>query len=585
MQINWQKHGIDVTQIRGGKGFCPKCHDTRKNKRDRSLSVDVQNGLFKCHNAGCDFEGTAIEYQPKKEYVKPQPKLQKVSDKVLKYFEDRGISNNTLLAFGITEANEWMPQDNKETKVICFNYYRGEDLINIKYRSAVKGFKMVSGAELIFYNLNALNNRTEIVITEGEFDCLTYWECGISNVISVPNGASIGKNAKLEYLDNCYQHFEGIEKIVISVDNDEAGLSLQKELIRRLGSERCYTVSYPDGCKDANEVLIKHGKDAVRALYENSEPLPVEGVDTVVDRLAELRRLYKEGYPKTLKLSKFNALNQYMSWKLGELTTITGIPNHGKSTWLNNILVSLASEHGWKFATFTPEKAPSEMFFAELCQIYTGKPFYRKDEAVKMNETEFLDALNFVDAHFYNLKVDEVNLTIDGLLDKVREMILRYGVNSFLLDPWNYLEHKREVTQSETEYIGECLTKIANFSKKYQIHTFVVAHPTKQQKDKDGKYAVPDMYSISGSANFNNKTDNGISVYRDFDNGVTRIYVQKVRWFYVGSVGNVEMKFDVQSQRFNEAGDEQTAYLGNLKPIVIDNPQAGIKPYGNEPFD
>ena len=118
--MNWEKHGIDISKIRGGKGFCPKCHDSRKNRNDRELSVDIDRGLFNCHH--CGFKGSAVEYEKKREYVKPLPRLEKVGEKALKFFESRGISNNTLLRMNVTEAVEWMPQFDKEATCICFNY-------------------------------------------------------------------------------------------------------------------------------------------------------------------------------------------------------------------------------------------------------------------------------------------------------------------------------------------------------------------------------------------------------------------------------------------------------------------------------
>src|ERR1035437_9386008 len=107
-----------------------------------------------------------------------------------------------------------------------------------------KNFKLVSGAELIFYNLDAIRGREEAIITEGEIDCLSLIEIGLTNAISVPNGAAKG-NQKLVYLDNCIDAFDNVSKIIIATDADEAGGYLQKELIRRLGAERCYTVKYP----------------------------------------------------------------------------------------------------------------------------------------------------------------------------------------------------------------------------------------------------------------------------------------------------------------------------------------------------
>lgn len=579
MQIDWAKHSIDIGQVRGGKGFCPKCHDSRKNKRDRSLSVNLHTGLFNCHNTGCGFSGTAVVFEQKKEYVKPLPKLQKVSDKMLKWFEGRGITNTTLLSFKVTESEEYMPQEGKKMNCVCFNYYRGEDLVNIKYRSGSKGFKMESGAELIFYNLNALQGRKEVVITEGEIDCLSFWESGVTNAVSVPNGASIGKNAKLEYLDNCWMDFEGVEKIVIATDGDEAGECLKNELIRRLGREKCFVVKYPKDCKDANEVLIKHGKQEVKNLYEKAEPIPIEGVETVLDKLTDIMGLYRNGYPKTQTIS-YEKLNEHIRWRAGELTVVTGIPNHGKSTWLSNILVQLAKMHGWKFAMFSPEKQPTEILVAELCSIYVGRPFYRRDESEKMSMAELEDALNFVDLHFFLIKTDEVSVTPDGIISKLAEMVKHYGINGAVIDPWNYLEHNYGEGSSETKFVSDALTKFSTFCKHYQVHTFIVAHPTKMQKDKDGRFFVPDLYSISGSAHFKNKADNGVTVYRDYEKNETTIHIQKIRWFFVGKVGCVTMYFNKDSQQYTE---NMPMMLPEINHNDYFKPYAGIRRDITEP--
>src|SRR6478736_4395085 len=200
MNLNWDKYGIDISKARGGKTICPNCSHTRRHKTDPCLSVDLKTGLFNCHN-GCGFKGSAAMFEkPKKEFTKPLQRLEKLSPKLLKWFEERKISNNTLLRFGVTESKEWMPQFEKKTPVICFNYMRGEEVVNIKFRGALKSFKMEKGAELIFYNF-----------------------------VSVPNGANKGSQ-QLEYLDNCWQYFEKMEKIFVAVDSDEAGESLKEEL-------------------------------------------------------------------------------------------------------------------------------------------------------------------------------------------------------------------------------------------------------------------------------------------------------------------------------------------------------------------
>ncbi|HEY9364876.1 MAG TPA: toprim domain-containing protein, partial [Chitinophagaceae bacterium] len=199
----------------GGKAICPQCSHTRKHKSDKCLSVDLKEGLFNCHN--CGFSGSAKEFKPQKIYTRPIARPEKVNKKTVEYFEkERKISDATLSMLLVTEAKEWMPQFEKEVTCICFNYYREEELINIKFRGPKKSFKMAKDAELIFYNINSIKDKTSCIIVEGEMDCLTLVECGIYNGISVPNGASKG-NQKLEYLDNCWQYFENKTKIILAV--------------------------------------------------------------------------------------------------------------------------------------------------------------------------------------------------------------------------------------------------------------------------------------------------------------------------------------------------------------------------------
>ena len=120
--INWEKHNIDISKVRNGKTFCPKCHEGRRKQSERELSVDITRGVFNCFH--CEFKGSAyVNDIPKKEYVKPQGRVQNVSDKAVEWFKARGISNNTLTRFKISEAMEYVPQVAKERNCILFNYF------------------------------------------------------------------------------------------------------------------------------------------------------------------------------------------------------------------------------------------------------------------------------------------------------------------------------------------------------------------------------------------------------------------------------------------------------------------------------
>lgn len=561
MKLNWEKYGIETNKVRGGKSVCPKCSHIRKNKQDKCLSVDLETGMFNCHN--CGFRGCAVVIErEKKTYEKPLPRLQKVSQKVVDFFEkDRKISNNTLLRFGITEAREYLPQFEKEAECICFNYFRNEELVNIKFRGPKKSFKMVSKAELIFFNLDAIKGEKECVICEGEIDCMTFHEAGIYNAVSVPNGASKGSQ-KLEYLDNCWEYFEQMDKIILAVDSDEAGVSLREELARRLGKDKCYRVAYPEGCKDANEVLVKHSAVHVANLVKNASEWPLEGVRNVEDMIPTLDEWFYEGYPTGDKAG-IEDFDDLLSFMPGQLTIITGIPGHGKDEFANWVMAKLAKLKEWKFAMFGFEETPEETV-TKLIEKISGKSFaFRKDPSHRITVDQYHHSLAVVDLHFFIVSHDDVETDIDSILNLAVLLVRRKGIKGLYINPWNWIDHNRPNGLNETEYISLCLTKIIKFARKYSVHVFLLAHTTKMMKNsKTGKYEIPTLYNISGSAHFFNKCHNGITIYRDYAADTVDVYVQKVKQSWLGKIGFVSFKFDSLTRQYLPGNGETATPKG-----------------------
>lgn len=585
MNFRWQELGIDISKVRGGKTVCPKCSDSRKNKKDPCLSVDTKEGLFHCHH--CGWKGTAAT-KPKKEFIKPVARLEKLGDKSLKFFEnDRKISNNTLLRFGITEGKEKMPGFETETAAICFNYYRDGELVNIKYRGPQKTFKLAFGAELIFYNLDAIKNETEAIIVEGEIDCLSMHEAGLFNSVSVPNGASKGSQ-RLEYLDNCWQEFEGKEKIFLCTDNDEAGLSLQEELARRLGKERCWLVQYPEDCKDANDVLIKHGPAAVQEMIAKATQYPLEGILTARDFAEEIEDYYLNGFPEGYTIGDAD-FDEHLKFASKRLTVITGIPGSGKDEVVNDIAVKLAKRHGWKFGVAGFEEAPS-ITGTKLIEKHAGLSFeHRRNPADRLTRDQLNEGLLFLDDYFFFVNTDESDITVEGVLNKFCELVKRYGINAIIMSPWNCFEHKRPAGMSETEYIGESIQRILRVLKLHNLHCFLIAHPTKTQKDKNTKkYEIPTLYSISGSHNWFSMTHNGICVYRDYETGLVTIYFQKVKFHWEGKLGYVERLFNTLTRQYSRLGPPDRQYSNDLPPqrnhYEKPEPELGFNESEDTPF-
>lgn len=572
-------------------GLCPF-----HTEHTPSFRVSKAKGMFKCF--GCGKQGDAIDFikehkslsyieaikfladkyhveleevKPKKDYAKPEARVQKVSDSTLSYFENqRKITNYTLVRFKVTESVEWMPVHQSEVPAICFNYYRGEELINIKFRAAKKDFKLVKDAELIFYNLNSLENQTDCVIVEGEIDAMSIYEAGIYNVISVPNGAAKG-HQKLEYIENCWEDLAGMKKITIMADNDEPGRLLTEELARRLGIERCFKVEYPADCKDANDILVKHGKELLKSTVDQAKQWPIDGVYEMMDLYNDVLSYYQNGYPEGYKvgLPHFDELCSFMQ---GQYTTVTGIPGSGKSEFIDLIMCLLAKKHGWSFGVCSFENQPAGIHVSKLMEKMTGKSFaFRKNPYNRMSQDDFDRSVDDVASNFYFINITKVDVTLQGLLNKAKELVERKGIKGLLIDPWNYIEHKIPGGYTETQYISESLTLIKSFALKMGIHIFLIAHPTKVPKDKaTGKYEIPTMYSISGSAHFFNKTDIGMTVYRDFENNLVTVYINKMRYPWLGKTGFASFTYNTETRQYKPEGDNSIPPDG-YTPVITDD--------------
>lgn len=548
--LSFAEIGIDTKGRTHGDvmTICPRCSADRKKQNKPSLSVNVEKKVWNCHHCGWTGGLSTPEFVEKqKTYQIPSYNNTPLSDKTLAWFEKRGISKSTILKFKITES-----QMNGKNW-INFNYFRDEQIVNIKFRDAAKNFQSAPGAEIVFYNLDGVKEHEYCIITEGEMDALSVYEATSKPVTSVPTGASQpGQKQKLQCLDNCWQYFENKKYIIIATDVDSPGLALREELARRLGKHRCMYVTYPEDCKDINDVLVKHGASGVNAVFSQLHPFPVEGVLTVEDFSHEIDYIYENGYPKGDNIGFFN-FDTLLTFRRGEITMVTGIPNSGKSEFLDEICHRLACFHGWKFGIFSAENQPCAIHFAKIAERYHGKKLHCTNRVYQMTGAELAEAKAFVNTNYFFINLNEQTLTLEALLEKATELVLRKGISGFVIDPWNYIEHQIPKGMSETAYISNALSAISMCAKRNNIHIFIVAHPTKLQKDKKtGEYEIPTLYSISGSAHFFNKTDNGICVYRNYEPDSVDVYVQKVRFKWIGKKGRASFSYDYLTGRYKE---------------------------------
>lgn len=415
---------------------------------------------------------------------------------------------------------------------LCFPYELGGELVNRKYRlTSDKRHQMDKGGKLCLWNADALNGApNEVIITEGEFDALAAMESGFARVVSVPNGApatSADDPLSANRYGYMWEHEAALSQIktfVLAADADQAGQSLAKDLASILGPERCKFVSYPEGCKDLNDVLVQHGPQAVTKVISEAKPYPVKGLYRFSD-------FPDEGPPRSMSTG-IPELDEHMRIALGTFTVFTGYSNMGKSTVLNTIL-AYALGKGVPICVASFETHP-EILRRQLRNALVAQ--WGDVGADRILENQVSIIANALD--------EDNEIDLDYYMELLRVAVVRDGCKIIVLDPWNEIEHKRRRDETETDYIGRAIRALKRFARRMDVSLWVVAHPSKPQKGYNGP---PSLYDISGSANWFNKADYGL-VYHRPDKTINsgQLLVMKVRMGLEGKTGLVPVRISTK---------------------------------------
>jgi 5S rRNA maturation endonuclease (ribonuclease M5) len=303
---NFANYHVDVRRHTSGvvKTICEQCLPTRHNKRDRSLRVNIDTGHCHCYHCGADFY-VPDDAEEREKAERQAARKRRAASAVPQHFhrpvfdaskttlseaterwlvETRCIPQSVIAGLRITEQEEFMSQSGAKERCVCFNYFEDGKLVNTKFRSGAKNFKMVQGAELIPYNIDSVLGQDTCIIHEGELDAASSLAAGFKSVISVPAGA----NANLSWLDRFMEsHFENLKDIIIAVDTDSAGLKLRDELVNRLGAERAMIIY-----RRSEEEMPARIEEVKHAKEEGVEFLTLHNpIEYIADELGKVKQV------------------------------------------------------------------------------------------------------------------------------------------------------------------------------------------------------------------------------------------------------------------------------------------------------
>jgi len=558
---------INVKRPKSGwsKAECPNCKEIGKRVKPEALSVNLTEGVAKCHKCewlAFDDKKKSKKFNYEKPIVTPPQDWENhtsLSDKVVKWFRLRGIGQQTIKDCKITFE---VPSVFKEgsDKWVTFNYFHEGKRVNRKYRTGTtKKFVQDSGSKKVFYGIDDLAKYNECYIVEGEMDKLAMYEAGIVNCISVPNGAGDLN----DIFENCEEELKKINKFIIAVDNDEPGNKLRDNLIHRFGRYKCAEVTFKYG-KDANDELMNGGVFKLQEACVNYTEFPIENVYDYGD-LTDEEIIAERNKPakKTLKPygKRWDRLNDIFSVIRGQLTVVTGIPSMGKTTLLHDYTLScIRGDKSIIASYYTPESNTMEDHKEQLIEQTIGKPYDKKREGAA-SDSEVIEAHKFMKGRFYGYWIDKM-VTIDEVIETFEAQVMRYGTNFFVIDAYNKLKKtgKNSINESSQD-----LAKLTSFAQRRGVFVFLVAHPRKMV-DSDGEMKdarIPNLYDVKGNSEFYDQTHNGFAVHCRYDDENQRtadvtFKLLKAKFKENGSqnIGqDVKFKFDLTNQRYSDPLD------------------------------
>lgn len=464
--------------------------------------------------------------------------MTKLTENQLAILAQRGIGEETAEKLG------WRGVEGHSEEWMQIPYVKGKQEAGVKNRtiSGEKKFFADWKNEPIFYNQNAITDKDlqdePLIIVEGEMDLAILIQCGYKRVISVPNGAG---GTEFKFIRPVLKDLNKVPVIYICGDNDDKGQGLINNLATELTAPKCKKLPVPKDCNDLNEAFLKHGKRGIDESFNRAQWIEIGGIYRMDDlpKLPE-KAIYDIGIP---------GFEEHFNVRKGDFCVVTGIPSMGKSTFVSDFVCRIVQKHGWNacFAAF--ETSPQDDHLEILTTWHAGKPYAECTEIDRGN------ALKWINEKFTFIAPSlEDDPSIEWVLQRASAGCIRYGADIVVIDPWNEMDHAKPYDMTITEYTGQAIKMFKRFARKYNVFLVVVAHPTKQLKDKKGKFQIPTLYDISDSAHWANKADVGLVVHREEEG--SRIKVAKSRYHNkIGKPGTLDVQYNERTGKFSTVKD------------------------------
>lgn len=486
-----------VTRPKGRELFLKKCPYCQSTKDQYTFSINTSTGQYQCKRASCGVAGNMITlakdfnldlgrdvsaYHNINNYNQRYHNYgffteREVEAQAIEILGKRGIAPEVVQRYQVTTTQKF----NRDVLVFPF-LDSNQNLKCIKYRwieklPKDKGKEFFEKDNMPFlFGVYQCRDNSRVVITEGQIDSLSVATAGIDNAVSVPGGCN-----NSTWIPYCYEWLRRFEEIVVFGDCEKGEITLVNMITERFSKNTIKVVRVADylGCKDANEILQKHGKDAVIHAIENAETIISDGI---IPAETIKRVNYRDIPAFTTGVNDLNSLMEG-GLRLGDLLVCTGKRGDGKSTFVSQMIGFMLNNENAKPFIYSGELVESQVMEWLNSQLAGSKNY--SQETLEKIQSWYKGRLFVYD----NNKMSD---SYSEIFDRCITAVQRYGCNIFILD--NLMTAMRgtgtDIFQQQSKFVNEC----AQFAKTYKVVVILIAHPNKGGISGDND-------SVSGSSN------------------------------------------------------------------------------------
>ena len=552
--------------------YCPYCNGGSGGKDKGTFSIELTTGKFKCLRASCNAHGNMITlsrdfnfslgnqvdeyYKSQKRYrrfKRPEKPIEPLEPAV-EYLAKRGISSEIAKKYEITIKQE-------TNNILVFPFYdeKGE-LQFIKYRKTDFDKEKDKNKEWcekdckpILFGMKQCNEKFDrLVLTEGQLDSLSVAEAGIENAVSVPTGAN-----GFTWIPYCWDWLTKFEEIVVFGDCEKGKITLLDDISKRFPNKVKH-VRESDylKCKDANEILLKHGPDAIKKAVDNAIALPVNKVLSLADvenvNIFELQKL-KTGL-KELDDTLYGGI------PFGIVCLVAGKRGDGKST-LTSQIMGQAVEQGYNTFAYSGElpnylyKSWFDFQIAGRNHITENNKDGRINRFITNPNQKLINDWYREKAFIYDNRIVEDDEQED-LLKTITQAIMQYGIKVILIDNLMtamYIDEKQGSDKYDQQ--GRFVRALTKIALQYDCLILLVAHRRKNSFTTDANDEV------SGSGDITNLAGMVLSYDRGTDKEGLRpdqrkLIIAKNRLFGKINLNGIVLDYDEKSKRIYSNDDE-----------------------------